>query len=544
MRPLLVLLLVIAGLTAFLLIADFGGSKKTPGLEIPEDRSVPSAPTSTEDPDPIEADPEEVRTVAQDTTDHEREIVEPVDPEVTNAIFGIVQNEAGVAIEKAEVTLTKAGRSNPFPMEPNREKDKLTVTDAKGEYRFKNVEPFLNYALVVKHPDYKLVEHGQVNVHAAGEQQQPPIIMGPGVLVEGFVRDALGSPIRDAKLALGAFTLGAQDEKDPNTLHEITDANGHYGFKHVDRGVSILTVGAEGFGTVVIQNVRIADEPIQQDVVLEVASMIKGQVVSVAGEAIPKATIAAYALNQAQGRQSRSQVKSDATGNFLIEDIPQGTYSIHVMAKGFDPANEPRIETGTVDMLVRLNPQPTISGHVRDAVTGAPLTQFTALLRQVVPQAEPPMSIPEPDTKREFKAASGEYELSCRQPGQYQVQASAPGYPGCFSDTVTIAKGQNLFDVDVLMHPGAACAAGSSTMRATRSRALPSPRVTMNGATTCSRRLSPTRCRRSRPSARSRRRRTVPSRSMHSRPASTSWTSSIPSSRAPIRVPCRSPKAR
>jgi protocatechuate 3,4-dioxygenase beta subunit len=455
MRPILVLLLVIVGLLAFLLIADFGGKKASPTLGVPDESPVASTPTNPSTLDPAEASTDDVRTeAATATNDEPRTVADPGDPTVSNAVFGLVQNESGAPVEKATVTLTKAGKSNPFPTEPTREKDKSTLTNAKGEYRFQDVEPFLSYALVVKHPDYKLVEHGSVNVHATGEQEQPPIVLGAGVQVEGFVRDSLGAPIQDANVALGAFVLGAADEKDPNTLHEKTDVGGHYAFKHVDHGVFILTAAAEGFGTVVLQNVRVNEEPLQQDLVLEVAQMIMGRVVSITGEPVPKAMIAAYALNQAQGRQSRSQVKSDDKGEFRIEDIPQGVYSIHAQAPGFDARNEPRIDTGTMDLVIQLVPQPTITGHVLDSASGAPIAQFTALLRQVVPQAEPPMSIPEPDTKREFKVANGEFKLSCRQPGQYIVQANAPGYAGCFSLPVTIAKGQNLFDVNVLMTRG------------------------------------------------------------------------------------------
>ncbi len=459
MRPLLVLLLVIAAVTAFLLTQNLGGGPKGTASIPVEDTSQPERPR----PPAVEEDPldlpvdEQTRSEAATALTDDPAVSASSASGVTNALFGLVVNEGKEPVAKTQVTLTRAGRTNLFGPDPEHERarDKNTVTNEKGEYRFENVEPWNSYALVFSHPDYKLLEEGSVNVRASGDHPQPPVVMRPGVQLEGFVRDTLGSPIAGAKLALGMFVLGAKDEKDPNTLRTTSDDAGHYAFRHVERGTYALSVSADGFGSMAIQNLRITNDAlVQQDIVLDVASMIGGRIVSVTGEGVPGAEISAFALNQAQGKQSRSQVKSDAKGDFRLEDISQGTYTLHVMANGFEPKREPRVETGTMDLILQLPPLPTISGHVLDSATSAPIQRFTVQLRQVIPNADPPDSIPEPQTKMEVKNANGEYTLACTRPGPYEVEAIAPGYSGCFSAQVTVSKGQNIVDVDVFMLPG------------------------------------------------------------------------------------------
>ena len=456
MRPLLVLLLVIAGLTAFLLTFDFGGSDQgTPS-------AVPGTPIDTSAAD----DGAEGLDVLRSSTNEREEVdmAQPVPAEVeerdpvasagaTNSLSGKVVNEQGKPVADALVTLTKAGRSNPFAFVPDRSGDRKARTNEVGEFSFQGIDPFKGYALVVVHPDYKLTERGSVDIAPGRDHEEPTIVLGPGVHVQGWVRDTGGAPVQNAKISLGAFVVGASDELDPNVLHTQTGSDGHYELTNVDLGTFTMTITADGYGSVALQNIRIDSmEEVQQDVELEVAEMIMGTVSAVDGDPLEGAKVSAYAIMKRSGKQSRSTVKTDENGSFVFDDIPGGTYTVLVNADGFDPDRRPRVESGSMDVNFRLNRQAVVSGKVVDGETGEPVKEFTVQFRTPIPDSN--QSLPDPDSRKKVKSAKGEFELPCRAAGTYVVQAMAKGYAGSSSAVFTVNKGQDVTGITVPMSRG------------------------------------------------------------------------------------------
>ncbi|TDJ77981.1 MAG: carboxypeptidase regulatory-like domain-containing protein [Planctomycetota bacterium] len=438
MRPLIVLVLVVAALAAFYFAFQAGSGSEQPEPDISEP-TVTAPDTSTQAPDPVAllgpSSPGARDIVDVDSLVEARAPVNATD-DFDNRLTGTVENEAGEPVADAQVVLTRIGQTTFHFADQltDRSGDISTKTNKRGEFSFKNVTPFNGYALKVRHSEYGPVEVGQVRVAASGESREPPIVLSPGTRVSGMIRDAGGAPVSGADIHLGMTVLGAAVDG-PDTIKTSSTEDGAYVFENVGPGNYQMTVIADGYGRVSIQQIHISGEDIEQEVILQVAMMIAGRVMEVGNQAIEGAIVQAFSMTNRK-EQTRTQTKTNEMGEFTIMDVPAGSYTLMTIAEGYKSDRKQRVETGTMDVLIDLSPQAKITGTVVDAATGAPLTKYKVRLREQVQNMQTTIPI---GKSTQAGNENGTYVIFAPKPGTYIVEANSAEYAGCFSDPFTIA---------------------------------------------------------------------------------------------------------
>ncbi len=454
MRPLPVLLLVVAALGVFYL-AFLGGEiaqspDPTPPMPQGPEASTPQVKAPTELQKPSDAG-----DLAEVPAAVDRQNVETPHAILANSVSGRVV-AGGKGVKGATVTLTKYGRMASLfgPVSGDqRDGDRTKETDENGEFVFRNVETYTELSLIAKHPDLGRKEEGNIQI-AEGEAREGLVItLGDGVRLYGRVTDSSGNPISGASLLLGMASLGSiSGDGSPDVLSSTSSADGSYEFGSVGNGNYSMTVQAEGFGRVTIQQMNITGQAaVQRDVTLDVAYMIGGSVLSEEGRPLAKATVQAFSMTN-RAETTRSTVETNAAGEFLFDDVSKGVYTLMFIAEGYKNEREPRVETGEMGLNKTMTPLPQIRGRVVDGL-GEPVPNFTVLLRNPVQGTETTMAMP--DTAKNVKdSKDGSFALSCPNHGTFVVEAKDDKHAPSFSEPFEIVYGQELTGVVVQLSEG------------------------------------------------------------------------------------------
>lgn len=460
MRALLVLFLVIAAAGTFYFVTQSDTDPASPGLGLEGGSSA--APAD------VENGPDETVLAPVNPSVGEREnqpasLPVPVDelsnatPEGQTAVVGTVENTEGKAVIGATVTLTRYGATTLFFADQegvDRSGDRKAKTDDRGQFTFAKVKAGDAYALIVQHPDYSRREEGPFGV-PDGEQVTQLVVVKPGTRLVGTITDTGGSPVPGANIQLSLAAMGLQttmDDSDPTTEKTVTGSDGTYAFNNMAVGQYTLTVAADGYGRLTMQQLNITeDDEVNQDLVLEVASAMGGKITSSAGAPIEKAVVKVYSIAN-RGTRTQTQTLTEVDGTFLVDDIPDGEYSLRVEADGYKDEPWTRASAGDMNVAIQLSPKPKVRGRVVDALTGKPLTTFTVNLRQGLANSD--MSTKVQGTTKEVTDSEGRFEVDAPLPGDYRVEAVAGGYAPSFSESFRIEEGQELPGITVNVDKG------------------------------------------------------------------------------------------
>lgn len=485
MRPLVVLLLVLGSLGAllFALMATDGGRA---GQEARGVAVAPSpGPTQTDAPDVPLAEPAAPAPTDEGPTPDAaaRQAVgdEPVAAQraAFGAIAGIVVDGEDQPIAEARINLINSKPSvfgedehllrGTDPPKPTSK----AVTGADGKFRFESLDPRKDWTLVVTHDRYRRWESDQSIVVPDGGTWNERVLLRPGHTLTGVVRDAATKqPVAGALLIVdGQWGLGMGKKKSPNRLESLTDAAGAYSFFNVSASPMqprVLTITAPGYATQVHNNfsmVTLGENPTRfrnvqgqaklesrtQDFELEPGRSIAGRVVGPDGAGV--AGVEVEALGQSGTIGSQGAALTVAGGEFLIESLAEGIYTLRVTAGTFDAEPKQRIEAGDMNVLIELFELAMVTGKVVDT-DGSPMKGFVVKARQVNPQQlVPGIGAVLAQSKG---SGDGRFELRGLPEGSYVVEAVAPGYAGSFSDPFTATQGIVTSDVLVRMTRGGA----------------------------------------------------------------------------------------
>jgi len=455
MRPLLVIILIVAALGAFY-VAFSGDSTETQtqGLT-PDSRPTPTA-GPTDDAQLVGPDAIQDDRTAQPRVELEQPQAVDDRRGFKNRLTGRVVDEDNNPIADASVVLTKWGRSTFFFTEDDgtwdRSDDRKARTNEEGVYEFDNLPAFEGFALIANHEDFGATEVGEVSMDETGLVEEPPIVLHPGFKVWGVITDTGSNIVPGASIVLSLPNLGSDPQDGPETKRLTADATGGYEIKSVGPGLYALTVTADGYGRVIIQKVQVEEgQDLELNVELAVAQMIAGRVTSPGGAVVAGAKVQAYSM-PGRGKMSRSQTRADENGEFRFEDIPAGSYTIMASQHGYNHKRKQRIETGTMSLNIELDPLPSVNGNVVDAATGKPVPGCRVRLRQAGSPGE--VSMPVSGTNGKAKGPEAAFSVNPPSPGKYLAEASSPAYATCFSEPFSIAQGQTLSDIVVRMTRG------------------------------------------------------------------------------------------
>ncbi len=467
MRPIAVLILVLGAAAAlFFALTSIMGSdaRSSDGVVSPVVRPVQAAPPAETVDRVVQPDvPVEAASATRDEVEVAAGSTEQVRGAFSNWLEGTVLSPDGLPVVGAQVDLYERPVVSQFADvlramngAPATTPLKRTKTDGGGGFRFGTLKPGRNWALVVTSDDYCRKEVGPIDVPEEGGQKEL-IQLDAGYVVQGHVRDEQsGAGVARAKLTLlnpgMTFATPAQRAVG-DTIQAVSDDNGFYRFAHVSPGQWALECLAQGYGNQLKLNVALANaqnKTLGEDFALQPAMLIAGRVVGPDRAGIEGIVIDAY--GNAQEPSCHSTATSKGGGEFVVDNLNKGFYTLKVTAPGFDVEPIMRIEAGATDVEIQLYEQGGVLGRVVDGASGRPITDFTCTVRKASKQSKAwgaQMAV------SQFHGRSdGTFQMSGVSDGQYVVQADARGYASSFSAEFTVTQGLVTPDVEVRMTRG------------------------------------------------------------------------------------------
>lgn len=377
-------------------------------------------------------------------------------------VTGRVVNEGGQGVPEAKVWLTERFKFGQTPPQhPVQEEPRLfRITDARGAFRFDQLEAGKEMELWAWHPDYAARSGIAFAALGTEPQELPPIVLAAGGVVKGVVQDTGGNPIQ-ATVELGLqdrqnFRLGsfeeqrAQDQRLGRLRSISTDERGRFEFRGVAEGtIWALRAVAEGYATAELPAVYIQPGKTLEDQLLVMGTEHRLTGVVLTDERTPVGG-ALITVSRTQPRPVFSaQARSEADGSFTIRGLPQGYYGLAATLDGYGYGRVPRVETNSAPVEVVLPKKGGVSGRVTDA-GGAPIAQFTLELMRSRSQLD---QLGPTELSWNLSDASGAYRLEGLDPGTFVLLARAPGHCPTYSPSFTVQR-DVVLGIDVQMSTG------------------------------------------------------------------------------------------
>lgn len=457
MRPLLVLVLVLAAIGA-LLFAVFGidSGGKTPEVAPP----VAEAPrTNTAKPAQLDGGGKRPDRVVSEARSDDRAVAGGAQAiALDNRLTGLVRNPQGGPVVGAEVILSTLNASEMFfvndPL-PDQTKEPRARTDAEGRYTFAAIQPRDRYTLILAHPDYSRKEEPTVPVGETGTAEMPPITLTPGATLAGRVRNEAGDFVQGATLYLEGFSYQGLGIVAPDRMTATTDAEGSYKFKNVPSGPRYLQATASGYATMQVMNLTFEkEEAVMRDITLKIAEGICGRVVGPGNVGVPNALVIAIGVSSVN-QTGRAQTYTNENGDFCLETLASGDYNLIANAKGWRSINRGganRVATNTSNHVIEMLPEATVTGRVTELGTGKPVTSFTVRMRVHYGPGTP--SAPYNEETFPQQSADGEFSIPGVPAGDFVVEAWAPGLAPGFSRNFTVEAGQSVSGIQIQLGRG------------------------------------------------------------------------------------------
>ncbi|MEX1025377.1 MAG: carboxypeptidase regulatory-like domain-containing protein [Planctomycetota bacterium] len=474
MRPLTVLILILGALAALTFAVLSLSSNDVRGGGSATGSVVGPVVTPKADIQPREsanlAGPERVlppvdRLAEEPTT---RRIADPAAGEAwANTLVGVVRSPDGLPLEGVEVKLY-SGRTNKAllafrrmanggaPDKPVRE----VRTGAEGLFQFRALQPGSSWMLTAEHGDFSFTEVGPITMPKSGTVQED-IELAVGYTVAGLVRDAeTGKPLSEALVVLDdQLSINMPGGRPGPHYQEVrTKPDGSYAIRHLAPGTYSLICRKPDYATLLKTNIAtLGDEDtVELDFEMGAGQVLAGRVVDGAGQGVEGATLDAISHNTTREQgMSRGNAVSGPDGEFLIDDVLAGMYTLTTQAIGFQSEPMHRVEAGNTNITVRVVRQGGVMGRAIDGVTGRPLSDFEVRVRLVNPK------MPEASKRgrvvsqaRVQSSSDGRFEVTGVPEGSYVVQGSAHGYANSFSGRFVVNEGQATPDVEVRMSKG------------------------------------------------------------------------------------------
>lgn len=361
------------------------------------------------------------------------------------AITGTVKTAAGEPVAGATVRARSAtDKDHPRA----RRGGGWTQTDSDGSFEMRGL-PAGDYSLRCYSDSQPSTAEPTKLSLAAGEQTTVVLTLPAAGKIRGSVVDQRGTPVKDVDVTARGKSWnlrGGSRTKDDGTFVIEGVAAGSYrvvayrGWRRVLRKPGSSDDDTQGVRTQVV-----AGETAEVKLIVESESeTIRGRVVDEIGKPVTDAFIKAQreseksGASRARGRRrirwgwwgSGSPIMTDTEGNFTVEHLSPGRYTVRAYRKGGGEALVERVKAGT-SVTITIKAVGSIAGTVKLAGGGVP-ADFSVSLRD--------------DTtgfsrSESFFRTSGAWSMTDLPAGNYTVSVGAA--EGTAKQTVKLDTGQN-----------------------------------------------------------------------------------------------------
>ncbi|MFC4098834.1 carboxypeptidase regulatory-like domain-containing protein [Paenibacillus xanthanilyticus] len=316
-----------------------------------------------------------------------------------------------------------------------------TTAGANGVYQVAGLAPNL-YTVTAEVPGFSTLLLGAVIEPFETTTLNFALQPSPGG-IGGTVTGTDGSPIA------GAAVIVRQDSAaGPIVARTVTDSAGRYTIDNLDPGNYVLTASAEDFQTSVSGAIVQPNATAAADFVLAPSpGTISGVVVELAtGAPIPNAFIEVRLL-RANGIAVATGF-TDASGNFAVDSLPPGSYTVIATAAGFQTngATVMLEAAETENASIALLPNPGfVAGTVFNTATGLPLAGATVRIADANGFLYDLV----------VTDSGGAYTVRGLPPGNYIVSAFADGFQGQIIGAIVQSDTTSPVNLGLLPNPGA-----------------------------------------------------------------------------------------
>lgn len=375
----------------------------------------------------------------------------------SGGIRGRVVNGNGEVVIGARVDLDRpiaklnptVGTNEKFPPA------QTATTDGQGRFRLERVSPYDQYILTAQHPDYAPTKLSYVEVLSGQTLEVADLVLKPGFSLRVSVVDKSNNPIPNATLRLDSSLKNPfiRTQKDQDAFIGTTDGGGTYEFRNLPKGQMAMQVSARGFGSRSVPNLSFKEESpaLTQEVVLDEGKWIAGKVVDESGRPVANARV--DATSYSSQNPSRGTTTSTATGQFVVEDLAEGTYVLVVTAENYALKRENRINAGESEVNVVLAALGTVTGRVSSKKNGQPIKSFTLEVRKPLPNGTLTRTGKE---SRNFRSDDGSFSWKGFDPNSnYVILASAPNHASNLSQVFSVTGSGTTAGIDIVLSEGA-----------------------------------------------------------------------------------------
>jgi protocatechuate 3,4-dioxygenase beta subunit len=244
-----------------------------------------------------------------------------------------------------------------------------------------------------------------------------------GGAIDGVVLNADGIPVQSATVRI--VSQGTRVAYDRRTM---SDASGAFKVQGLAAGTyRVRAESYEGISNAAVVDIEYEGHVARLEVTLQTTGRIAGTVVDDTGAVVPETAV--NALLQDGEPIVALSTTSDASGRFVMDDVPTGTYNI--WAGLFDNegqvAQGVRAMSGADGVRVKLSRRGTLKAKVVIADTGAPPDWFHVQLTGASGTTPP------------TPANDGTFEVSNIVPGSYVLRISGPEFADAAIEDVLIS---------------------------------------------------------------------------------------------------------
>ncbi len=321
----------------------------------------------------------------------------------------------------------------------------LAKTGADGRFEIRGMTPG-DHAVSVRKTGFATERFDPVKVPEDGSPQPLAVTLAPGALISGTVRQKSGTPAEGWSVVASAAGTSALGPRALGAL-QPTGSDGFFLLDGLKAGqvYDLQLFGGRGIGPI---RKGVAAPAENVEILVAGTGRIAGRAVDAKDGRPLTAYTVAYEpertgggglfriVNRAAGRQvtgigEKHEVSSD-DGTFLLEDVPPGTWSVVVEAKGYQTARAGNVvveEGGTAQNVeVKASLGARLTGRVLDALSGQPVPGATVTPGATGPAGGPLAALAADVSESLTTDADGSFVLEGIAPGKVPLTVTHPDY--------------------------------------------------------------------------------------------------------------------